>query len=410
MKAILPSMVLLCFANFATAADWPRFLGPAQTGVSAETELNLNWEKHPLAVLWRYKTGSSYSPPVVAAGKLYVFHRRRNEEVLDALDAQTGIRLWRHSYATTYKDRYGYSNGPRGSPTVDGDLVLIFGTEGRLRCLEASDGSLRWEREVNREFNVPQNFFGAGTAPVVYDDRVMINAGGKDGHGVMAFSLHTGKTLWTATDDAASYATPITLDVSGTPALACLTRSHLRVLGIADGTEVCAYPFRAEVNESVNAASPVRVGDSLLITAAYKVGSALIGANSAAEVWRSQTALEGHWATPIFHDGYIYGCHGRHESGADIRCLDAKDGRVAWKSPRGLGRSTLLMVQEHIIVLGERGHVALLEVTPNAYTEVSRRKNVLGHPAWAPPVVANGLLYLRDEHQVVCLDLRPPQQ
>jgi outer membrane protein assembly factor BamB len=120
--------------------------------------------------------------------------------------------------------------------------------------------------------------------------------------------------------------------------------------------------------------------------------------------------LEGHWATPIFHDGYIYGCHGRHESGADIRCLDAKDGRVAWKSPRGLGRSTLLMVQEHIIVLGERGHVALLEVTPNAYTEVSRRKNVLGHPAWAPPVVANGLLYLRDEHQVVCLDLRPPQQ
>ena len=390
------------------AADWPRFLGPDQTGISTETNLLFDWPETGPPVLWSYRTGPSYSTPVVSAGIAIVFHRVGDEEVVDALDAQTGKRRWRHAYATTYVDRYRYNGGPRASAAVSGDRVVTYGAEGRLICLRLKTGERIWERFINRELKVPQGFFGVATAPVLHGETILLNVGASHGRGIIAFDLRSGRTQWEATDDGASCSTPVVRELEGQPRAFFLTRAGLKVVDPSDGTVNFEFPFRSPKHESVNAASPIVVGNRIFLTAAYKVGAVVLEIKDGGmrTVWRDRDAMQSHWATAVFSDGYIYGVHGRHESEAEIRCLNFDSGELAWRSPRGLGRATLLMAQNHLIVLGERGDLALVVVSPQSYIEKKRIRGVMKYPAWSPPVLANGLLYLRDETQVMCLDLR----
>lgn len=397
----------LMIAEEAKCTDWPRLLGPTRDSRSIETNLLLQWPEAGPSVLWRRPLGPGYSPPVVSGKRVIAFHRRHAREIVEAFDTHTGTSLWQHAYATTYIDKYGFNGGPRSAAAIDGKHVFSMGAEGVLSCLKLIDGIRVWQRQVNHDFDVPQNFFGVGISPVIAGDLVLINVGATNGAGIVAFDKLTGSTAWQSGNEQASYSTPVTTAVNGRELAICLTRGALVLLEPEKGRLLDRYPFRAKKQESVNAASPLVIGENIFISASYRVGAVLLrlGESGLSEVWRNSEAMRNHWATSIHHEGFIYGCHARHESEATLRCISLADGKVQWTGPPGLGRSTYLMAAGHIIAVGERGDLALIEVNPQHYVEKARSR-LFKYPAWAPPALANGLLYVRDETQLVCIDLR----
>jgi len=400
-------LIALLLAAGSTGEDWPCFLGPRGDGTSAEVGLAHRWPARGPRRIWGREVGRAYAAPVVARGRLVLFHRVDDREVLDCLDAVTGAALWSHGYPTAYEDRYGYNHGPRASPVIAGERVFAFGAEGMLTCLELDNGRRVWQRAVNREYRVQPGFFGAGSAPVVDAGRLLVNVGGPAGAGVVAFDVRDGRTLWTASDDGASYSTPVVRTVGGRRLAILFTQAGLLVLDPATGSEVYRFPFRSRAYESVNAATPVVAGDRVFLSAAYNTGAVLLrlAPGGLETVWRSREAMQSHWATSIEHDGFLYGVDGRHEHEANFRCIELETGRVRWSAERGLGRATFVMADGHFLALGERGDLALVEVNPDRYVERARAR-VLSYPSWTPPVVARGRLYLRDENRLVCLDLK----
>lgn len=442
------------------AEDWPWFLGPRHTGVSGETQLNLDWTKKTPAVLWKGSVGTGYSAPSVLGDRLVIHHRKGDQEIVSCRNIADGTEVWTHEYPTTYVDPYGYNNGPRCSPVLTPDRCFTLGAEGMLVCTSMTDGKLLWQTDIRKEFNVPDGFFGVGCSPILDEDRLIVLVGGQPNSGVVAFNEADGKVLWQAvgqqtwdgvetdqgkkhewSDDemVVSYSSPIIAELHGQKHLLCLVRQGLVSLNPATGTENFHYWFRSKVHESVNAARPVVIGNSVFLSAAYKQGSVLLGVESDGkqlkEIWRDRESLLAHWSTPIHIDGCIYGFSGRHEKEGELRCVDGSTGKLLWQTAGydgnllGLqqdrntgkifdeagkeipypvfGRGSLIQVGSRFIVLGEHGTVAVVEVNQDKFVEYGRFDlDEIKYPAWAAPVLSNGKLFLRSEEWIVCLDLK----
>jgi outer membrane protein assembly factor BamB len=269
--------------------------------------------------------------------------------------------------------------------------------------------------------------------------------GGQPNSGVVALDAKTGKTVWESVgeknwqgqpifdwpggravawkkwDKQASYATPAAATVNGQRQIFSLMRQGLVSLNPTNGAVNFCRWFRAQVEESVNAAKPVIVDDLVFISAAYyKIGSVLLRVKPDGrgfdEVWRS-TVLEIHWTTPIYHDGYLYAFSGRNEPDARFRCVELKTGKLMWdrdeswpphsaRQPPVYGRGSAVMADDKLIVLGEGGLLGLFKVNPQKPEEISRwQLPELHYPCWAAPVLSRKRLYLRSEDRLVCLNL-----
>jgi outer membrane protein assembly factor BamB len=417
--------------------DWPRFLGPAGTSVSTEKGI-VPWPKQGPRVVWDRRLGTGYGSPTISRGRLFVFDRIENKARCTCVKAETGELLWKFEYPTEYVDSYGYANGARCCPVVDDDRVYLYGVEGMLYCLRVVDGKEVWKIDTKEEFHFRQNFFGVGSTPLIEGELLITQVGGSpkgmeeapigevkgDGSGVVAFDKRTGKVKYRVTDELASYSTPTLATVNGKRKCFVFARGGLICLDPANGKVDFQFPWRAKVLESVNAASPVVVDDRVLISETYGPGAVLLKLKDGApeEVWSDaekgrKQSLQCHWNTPIYHDGSLYGCSGRHENNAELRCIDWLTGKVRW-SERNLLRSTLLMVDGHFVCLSEDGALRLLKVNPDKFDLVSQCEltmkgaggfdvPMLESPCWAAPVLSHGLMYLRGKDRLVCVELIP---
>jgi outer membrane protein assembly factor BamB len=428
------------------AEDWPRLLGPRLDATSAETGLLARIPTNGPPVRWDKPVGTGYSAPSVAGGRLFLFHRLGNEELTEAWDASTGAPLWKHAQPTAYRDPYGYNNGPRCAPLVEGGRVFTFGAEGLLTCLEASTGKLLWQRDTAKDFEIPSAFFGVGSTPLMEGGRLLVMVGGQPDATVVAFDPATGKTLWQSVGEknwtgqpmlgwpgertvqwrrwekTASYSSLIASDIHGRRVVHALTRQGLAVLDPRDGQVLFSRWFRARVDDSVNAMTPLALGNDVLISSAYyRSGSVLLrgtpGATNFTEVW-SGLGLEMHWSQPIRVGSHLYGFSGRNEPDAVLRCVEYSTGKVAWErserwpphsaeQPPVFGRGSLLLAEGRLLALGEGGLLGLFRPDPTRCEELGRwQVPTLRHPCWAGPVLSGGLLYLRSENRLVCLDFR----
>lgn len=418
------TLALVAGGLHAASADWPRYLGPDGDGRSEETGLSLAWSAEGPPRLWRVEAGEGYAGPAVADGRLFLFDRQGDSARLTCLRASDGERLWQVSYPTDYEDMYGFSNGPRTTPVVDGDRIYTFGAEGRLRCHRVADGELIWEVDTAERYGVVQNFFGVGSSPLVEGDLLIVPVGGSpagspgvrsgavegDGSGIVAFDKKTGKERYRITDELASYSSPVARTIGDRRFVFALMRGGLVAFEPRGGKVDFGFPWRARRLESVNAANPVVVGDRVLISESYGPGSALLRVRPGGfdlvrkDPPRGKT-IEAHWATPLHHEGYVYACSGMSGGDAVLRAVALESGEIAW-SKKGLGRFTLIYADEHLIVLTEGGELLAVQATPAAYREVSRSEPLVRGPAYAAPVLSTGLLYLRGRDGLLCLDLR----
>ena len=387
--------------------DWPNFLGPRSDGTSAEKNLIQTWPSSGPQILWSRALGASYSAPVTSRGRLILFHRLQNQEVIESVDAFTGELIWKQSYPSFYVDEFGYNGGPRSSPTIEGEHVYTFGAEGKLTCLDFGSGEILWQHWINRDLEVPTNFFGVGVSPVIDGDRILLNVGGGQMAGIVAINKKNGVILWKSGEDKASYSTPIIRSIHGIKLGIFFTRQGLNVLETQTGKSLYRYPFRSRNHFSVNAASPVVVDDYIFLSASYRTGSVLFQLSPIGlqVVWKDSQAMRNHWSTSIYYQGYLYGMDGRHEGGSRFRCIEFLTGKVLWTAKQGLGRAAFILAEGNLIALGERGTLALIEATPERYIERSRAQ-ILQYPCWTPPILSHGRLYVRNETRLICLDLR----
>ncbi|HET6323954.1 MAG TPA: PQQ-binding-like beta-propeller repeat protein [Planctomycetaceae bacterium] len=442
--------------------DWPAFLGPSGTGVTVDAGLANHWPKGGPPIVWEKHIGSGYSAPSVRWGKLVVHHRLRNESIVECMRAATGERIWKVDYESTFTDPYGYNNGPRCTPLLTDKYCYTFGAEGKLLCVELATGKHVWGRDVSKDFYVPAHFFGTGCTPIIEGDLLIVLVGGQPNSGVVAFKAATGdvvwqsvgkstwdgdqtdwpteaKYRWTGDEMSVSYSSPIAATIHGKRQILCLMRQGLVSVDPQNGHVNFHHWFCARDYESVNAVRPVVIGDKIFLTAAYRVGSVLLEVQPACDgvkvVWRNRTNLLAHWSTPIYRDGFLYGFSGRHEAEGELRCLEVATGKVAW-STRGFegstdqfsldprtgdlmdratreavpfpyfGRGSLTQAGDRFLVLGERGTLALGQLSPQGYKELSRASfKDIRYPVWPSPVLAGTKLYLRDENTLLCLEL-----
>jgi outer membrane protein assembly factor BamB len=305
-----------------------------------------------------------------------------------------------------------------------------------------------WKLDTSEKFHVVQNFFGVGSTPVVEGDLLILGVGGSPagsrpsspdqlneikggGSGIVALDKLTGAVKYQVTDELASYASPTVTTIAGRRWGFVFARGGLIGFEPASGKVDFEFPWRAKRLYSVNAATPVVVGDTVFISESYEIGAALLRAKPGGYdvVWkdpagiRDPKAMRLHWNTPIAVDGFLYGSSGENSDDAELRCIDIATGKVKWSEP-GLSRSSLLYVDGHFVCLTEYGHLHLLRATPEKYDAVANfvpknkdkdaelgagvaTPNLLAYPAWAAPILAHGLLYVRGRDQLACFELIP---
>jgi outer membrane protein assembly factor BamB len=388
-----------------SAEDWPQFLGPERNGVYRGPPLAEMWGAQGPRVVWRKTVGQGFSGPVVAQGRVILFHRVGAEEVVEALDARTGAGRWRYAYATTYRDDFGFDEGPRAVPVVAGGVVYTFGAQGQLHALDLAKGTRIWSEDTMQRFRVPKGFFGAAGSPLVEDGRVLANVGGPNA-GIVAFEARTGKVLWTATSDQASYSSPAGATVAGRRVAIFLTRAGVVGLDPATGDIRFQRPWRARLAASVNVATPLVIGDLLFVSAEYGPGAGVfrLDGSTLTQVWASDDALTNHYATSVYHDGYLYGFHGRQEFGQSLRAIELRTGKVRWNQDRFLA-GTVTLAGDRLVILRERGELVIAPASPDGFRPIARAQ-ILPGIVRAYPALSDGFLFARNENTLVAVDLR----
>jgi len=388
------------------AEDWPQFLGPQRNGVYRGPALAERWGAQGPRLVWRKKVGAGFSGPVVAQGRVILFHRVGNEEVVEALDPRTGATAWRYAYATVYRDDFGFDEGPRAVPVVAGGIVYTFGAEGQLHAIDLAKGTRLWSEDTMKRFAVPKGFFGAAGSPLVEDGRVLANIGGRKA-GIVAFDARSGKVLWTATNDEASYSSAVGATIGGRRLAIFLTRAGVVGLDPATGMVQFQRPWRARMAASVNAASPLVIGDLIFVSAEYGPGAAVLRLEGSAlkELWASDEALTNHYATSVHHEGHLYGFHGRQEFGQSFRAVDVKTGRVRWTEDR-FGAGTVTLAGTRLVILRENGELVFAPASPDGFRPLARARILTG-TVRAYPALSDGLLFARNDDTLISVDLRP---
>lgn len=401
---------LLALVAGSQGADWPGLLGPDRDGKSPEKGVLTRWPAAGPRLVWQRDLGESFGPCSVARGRAFHLDRFDDKIRLTCLKARTGEELWRHEYATDYVDPHSDNNGPRCPPVVDGDRVYGFDPAGVLFCVRAADGALAWKVDTAKDFGVAQNFFGVGSTPVIEGDLLIAQVGGRGGgSGIVAFDKATGKARYKATDELASYSSPVCATVGGRRWGFLFARGGLVGFDPATGKVDFHQPWRARAFHTVNVSNPVVVGDRVFVSEAYGIGSLLVKVRpGGCEVlWSGTQAMEAYWHTPIHVDGHLYGSSGLQGADAELRCVELATGKVKWKV-EGLTQCGLLHVDGHFVSLNEHGVLRLVKVNPERYEEVATVElKGLRYPVRAAPVLSHGLLYVRGKDKLLCLELIP---
>jgi outer membrane protein assembly factor BamB len=389
-------MLTLCLiAGIAGAADWPQFRGPNRDGISPEAAVLKSWPASGPKVLWKAPLGEGYSQVVSTKGRLYTLAQQGEEQVALAFDGATGKRLWRTRIDREYND--GQGDGPRSTPTVDGELVYVLSAHGKLAALRAANGQVAWQHDLRAEYGANPPQWGVSTSPLVEGNLLIVNVGGSGNKSIVAFDKTNGKPVWTSQNDSAGYSAPIAITVRGVRQVIVFTADAILSISPKDGRLFWRSGWKTDYD--VNAATPIFLPpDKLFVSSGYGTGSALLQINrtNVSEVWRSR-GMKNQFSSSVLHDGILYGF-----DDATFKAIDAATGKERWKQ-RGFGHGSLILAGGHLIVLSDRGKLALVQATPEEYRELGNAQ-VIDGKCWTSPSLADGRLYVRNEEQLIAFD------
>jgi outer membrane protein assembly factor BamB len=389
----------------SAGAGWPQFEGPSRDGVAAGSGPVAPWGSEGPKVVWRVPGGEGYSGLAVADGRVFTLYAREADEWIVALGAADGRELWR--VRSDVKLLTANGNGPRSTPTVDGATVFAVGARGKLFALDVADGRILWRRDLEREFKVARPHWGTASSPLVEGERLIVQVGGRRDAAFAAFDKRSGEVLWAAHSEVPAYASPVAMTLAGRRQVLFFGAEALVSVAPEDGELLWRYPWVTP--NGVNVATPLLIPpDRVFISSAYDIGAALLAVQAEAGRWRVEPVWAGRvmknlFHTSVFHRGHLYGF-----DNAILKCIEAATGRERWRMG-GYARGSVILAGSRLIVLGEHGRLALVDAEPAGYRERARAQ-VLAGRTFTGPALADGRLYLRDEEEIVCLELAPARQ
>ncbi|MBK9315293.1 MAG: PQQ-like beta-propeller repeat protein [Acidobacteria bacterium] len=404
----LAVMLMLSLSPMTTGApaagDWPQWRGPDRTGVSQEKGLLKQWPASGPRKNWSISNlGEGYGSLAIQGDRIFVQGTNRNASVVFSLNRADGKMVW--SAALGPKVDEGRGNGPRSTPTIDGDRIYVLTENGDLACLRGRDGSRVWSKNILREFGGDNPHWLISESPLIDGNRVIVSPGGK-GAGIVALDKMTGKTVWTSSElnDEAGYASCIIADVGGVKTIMNFTSRAAVGVRASDGKLMWRYDRAA--NNTANCTTPVYLNNKVFFSSAYGTGAALLdltpqgGEVKAREVYFTRD-MQNHHGGVVLVNGYIYGF-----SNSILTCIEFATGKKMW-SDRSVGKGALTYADGMLFLMGENNLVGLAEATPSGYKEKGRFSIAdQGKPSWAHPVVAGGKLYIRNQGELAAYDVK----
>ncbi len=427
---------LLLAAPGAQAEDWPEFRGKGRLGVWNESGILERFPEDGLNVQWRTPINRGYAGPAVAGGRVFVsdFSRTGGMAGIEravCLDERTGEILWTHEWEANYAG-ISWDEGPRATPTVDGDRVYVQGAAGMLVALDVETGAPLWSRNFREEFGADVPIFGFSSSPLVDGNRLIAVAGGVPDAKVVAFDKVTGEEVWRALSGTVSgpgVGQPILIEASGVRQLIVWHPVAVSSLDPETGEVYWEQPFTVDYDMTV--AVPVQAGRELFVTTFYNGPLMLtLGADRPAATvhWKGTSnseilteGLHSVLATPVIIDGYIYGLG----SYGQLRCLDAATGERIWETQavtveRARWASAFIVRQaDRFFINNDRGDLIIARMTAEGYEEISRthliaptsepgNRRELKTVNWSHPAYANQRIYARNDEEIIAASLAAP--
>jgi len=389
------------------AGEWPQFRGPNRDNISVETGLLKNWPTDGPELLWTARgLGEGYSAVSIAGGKIFTMGTQGRDQAVFARNLANGDVVWATPCGPAY--RQGTGNGPRSTPTVDGDFIYVMGGGGELSCVAAETGRIQWQKNILREFGASNITWGICESVLIDGEKLICTPGGR-GATMVALNKQNGDLIWRAAvpgNPQASYASPIVATVGGVKQYVTFTSNA--VIGVRANDGRGMWQDTASANRTANCSTPLFYIDHVFSASGYGTGGALLRLSSS----RNETAarrmfatsdMKNHHGGMVIIDGYLYGSN---DPGI-LTCIDLRNGNVKWRD-RSVGKGSLTYADGCIYLRSEDGPVALVQASPTGYRQLGRfdQPNRSRRKAWAHPVVAAGNLFLRDQDQMFCYRLK----
>ena len=400
--SIWAAILSVLLALPAAAADWPQWRGLRRDGTSTETGLLKSWPAGGPRLVWKTQgLGEGYSAFAIVRGRLFTQGQQGNQQFVLVLDANTGKKLWEIPTGRSFREQRGH--GPRGTPTVDGERLYALAADGTLVCLETATGKRVWSANVVERFGSQVLHWGMSESPLIDGDRVILMPGAS-GAGIVALDKNTGNLLWKSQSDEAGYSSAISFDLGGIRQIVTFTGEA--AVGLAAKNGELLWRYNKVSNRTANIATPIFHNGHVFVSSDYGTGCALLklvpdgGSVKASEVYFNRD-MRNHYSTSVLVGDYLYGF-----SSAVLTAMKFQTGEVAWRD-RSVGKGSLIYADGHLYCLGETGVMGLVEATPEGYREKSRFEIPRGaFPTWTPPVIAEGKMYLREQDNLYCYDIR----
>lgn len=408
----LTSLAALVLAQ----ADWPQYRGVNHDGQATETITS--WPAGGPKTLWKVPMQSGFSSFTVSGGRAYSIVSREldgaKREVCVAVDAATGQELWAGPLGISKYDGGGDSgtpdnkggDGPRSTPTVDGDRVYCLDSRQGLFAFESATGKLVWEKSLVKEHAAKVISWQMAASPVLDGDLIFVLGGG-EGQSLLAFKKSDGSVAWKGETEKPTHATPTVGTIHGQRQVVFFAQSGLVACDTATGKVLWRHPHKYSVS---TAASPIISGDIVYCSAGYGVGASAARIARQGESWSATelyritgNGIANHWSTPVVKDGYLYGMFSFKEYGSGaLKCVELATGKQMWSEP-GFGAGNVILVGNHVLALGDAGQLVLVQAQSSGYKEIGRAK-VIDGKCWSTPTLSGGRVFVRSTTGGVCLD------
>ena len=403
-KLVIVTAVLSLSAVASNRAfdDWPQWRGPKRDGISVEKGLLKDWPAGGPPAVWRATgAGDGYSSFSAANGRLYTLGARGGTEYLMAYDAASGKKVWEIPHGRRFSN--GQGDGPRSTPTVDGDRLYTFGASGDLSVVEAATGKVFWKINLLDKFGGSNIRWGLSESPLVLSDRILVSPGGR-GAAIVALSKTDGSAIWKSLGDEPGYSSAVLHEANGVREAIYFTGE--RALGVDVETGTLLWSYNQVANQTANIATPIVRGNHVFLSSAYGTGAALLELTpapnkvTARQVYFTRE-MRNHHATSVLVGDYLYGF-----SDAILTAMRFDTGQVAWRD-RSVGKGSVVFADDRLYLYSEQGVVGLAEASATSYREHGRFQIRAGSaPTWSHPVVSNGKLFIRDQDNISAFDVK----
>jgi outer membrane protein assembly factor BamB len=379
-----------------TNADWPGFRGPNRDSIIHGVSIQTNWSASPPVELWRRPIGPGWSSFAAREGYFYTQEQRGDDEVVACYKLTTGEPVWTH----TDKARFWESNGgagPRGTPTISNGRVYSLGGTGILNALNANDGSRVWSRNAASETKTKVPIWGFSSSPLVVDDIVVVAVSGA----LVAYDASNGNPRWTGPVGAESYSSPHLMTINGVSQVLVLSGQGLSSVSPSDGKLLWKHDWKG-----YPIVQPALTADGdVLISVSDSGGTRRLAVTHDTAGWSAKErytsiGLKPYFTDFVVHKGYAYGFDGRY-----VACMDVKDGTKKWKGGKfGNGQLVLIADQDLLLILSEKGELALVKAVPQQFTEVARFQAIKGK-TWNHPVLVGNIVLVRNAQEMAAFKL-----